>query len=309
MYASSHLPGILKSSHRRSFTGLGVAPPVSLLASLPTFATTVASGALFPMPITTPIATPGGATGIVATKLSLSQLSLPPKLIKKILDLELTDMSELVPDNWHFESDEQRCCHQSRRSQRKGPVMDILLWLECYSSLVTVLSSKFPAKIAAFMAYQRTIIKAHKTFIGEGWITYDTCYRRRAAITKSLEWDQVEFTLYNETFTGRAKTVLRCKYCHSEHHTSAACSYAPDNPSPRLDAAPYRDPAPYRVPRERSVPICMLYNNRYGNKCKFTPCKFAHRCSECQGSHPLADCYRNKPPLPKILRTTDGSRK
>ena len=62
-------------------------------------------------------------------------------------------------------------------------------------------------------------------------MTYDSCYRRKAVITKSLDWGQVHFTLYNETFTGRAKPIPRCKFCLSEHHISSECTYAPEMPS------------------------------------------------------------------------------
>ena len=64
----------------------------------------------------------------------------------------------------------------------------------------------------------KTIIKASKSFVGEGWVKYDTCYRRKAAAMKSMKWSEVDFNLYNETFTGRARTVPRCKHCSSEDH-------------------------------------------------------------------------------------------
>ena len=52
------------------------------------------------------------------------------------------------------------------------------------------------------MAYQKTIIRAHHSFTGEGWAVYDSCFR-----TKSLDWAEVDLTLYNETFVGRAKVL------------------------------------------------------------------------------------------------------
>ena len=68
--------------------------------------------------------------------------------------------------------------------------------------------------------YLRTIMKAHRSFIGEGWITYSMAYRRNTAASKSLDWSQVDFTLYNETFTGRVKSIVRCGYYLSESHLS-----------------------------------------------------------------------------------------
>ncbi len=52
----------------------------------------------------------------------------------------------------------------------------------------TTVSTKHPDKTSQFMAYQRTIVKAHRSFAGEGWLIYDTCFCRKAALTKSLEW-------------------------------------------------------------------------------------------------------------------------
>jgi len=170
-------------------------------------------------------------------------------------------MAELVPDSWRFQEEEQsKCCHQNKRL-RRGPVTDILLWVECYASLVEVLSSCFPQKTSELMTYLKTIVKAHRSFAGEGWVTYDSCYRRKAAITKSLDWGQVDFTLYNETFTGRAKIIAQCKFCLSEHHISSECAFAPDVPSHKLDSVTrptfrtqYDTGKPY-------TPICHLFNN------------------------------------------------
>ena len=63
-------------------------------------------------------------------------------------------------------------------------------------------------------------------------MTYDACYWHQEAATKTLNWSQINFTLYNEAFTGRAKQLPRCSYCLSEHHRSADCQDAPDVLSP-----------------------------------------------------------------------------
>ena len=143
---------------------------------------------------------PSVPKGEAANTLSLA---IPPKLSQRILQLEYIEMAELMPETWGLEPDGiVPCCQQGRRQSRRGPVVDILLWLECYSSLVAVLATKYPQHIGDFMAYQRTIIKASKNFEGTAWVLYDRCYRRRAAATKSLEWANIDSALYNEAFTG-----------------------------------------------------------------------------------------------------------
>ena len=99
--------------------------------------------------------------------------------------------------------------------------MDILLWLESYSSLVAVLASKFPGHVRDFMTYQRTIIRASKNSEGTAWVMYDRCYRHRAAAIKSLSWASINSALYNEAFTGRAQIILRCCVCLSDNHMEA----------------------------------------------------------------------------------------
>ena len=220
-------------------------------------------------------------------------LSIPPKLVKRILELEFIDMGELLPDTWQIQDQEdQKCCHQ-RPGRRRGPILDILLWVECFSTMVSVLSTCFPHKTPQLMAYQHTIIKAHRAFTGNGWITYDTCYRRKAAVLKTLDWGVVDFTLYNETFTGRAKSIPRCRHCLSEHHQSEECSYAPD-------ATPDRQPDLLPRTQRSPIPICQLFNGKQGN---FVPCKFLNLCDECKGHHPAAYCRRQRTPTNKRHRS------
>ena len=71
---------------------------------------------------------------------------LPSKLVKRILDLEFVDISELVLGSWNLTEDISSCC-QHMCAARRGPVTNILLWIDCYSTLVAVLASRFPAKV------------------------------------------------------------------------------------------------------------------------------------------------------------------
>ena len=44
---------------------------------------------------------------------------LPPRLVKRILDLEYIDMAELVREAWRFQEEEQSgCCHHAKRRRR-----------------------------------------------------------------------------------------------------------------------------------------------------------------------------------------------
>ena len=216
---------------------------------------------------------------------------LPPKLIKRIMDLEYIDMRELLPDFWGTTEENTPCCSHNRCNSRKRPITDILMWLECYSSLVSVLATQHPQYMGHFMAYQRTIIRAHRSFVGEGWITYDSSYRRKAANTKSLEWGKVDFTLYNETFTGRARALPHHTPYSSDQHSSAAPADV-FNPTDMHRGGP-----PYKTPQARDHPrsVCGLFNSHRGNQCTYAPyCKFPQLCATCSGRHPQSRCPLKK---------------
>ena len=139
-------------------------------------------------------------------------------------------MAELVPDTCRHNEDEgSKCGHQPRRSSQRAPV-NILLWLECYTTMASLLVSCYPGKATELWAYQHTILCAQRDFDGDAWLTYDTCYRRQAAARKCLDWSQVDFNLYNQTFAGRAEAKNHCKLCLSEYHRTTECYYAPDPP-------------------------------------------------------------------------------
>ena len=286
---------------------MGILPDPALLPTIPTFALSGPSGTqlsaapLLSAPL--PSAALSSASAIspyTPTATNFFQFpsgSLPPKLTKKILDLEFVDMTELIPETWRLQEEEEtKCCHQPRRTPRRGPVTDIMLWVECYASLVAVLTSRYPDKGPEFMSYLRTIVHAQRTFSGEGWVTYDLAYRRQAAILKTLNWSQIDFNRYNEIFTGRAKPLSRCRYCMSENHRSDDCRYAPEHLPAKQGSQWRNDPRP----DSQMVQVCRLFNNFRGNLCRYRSCRYAHLCGEpsCRGQHPLVNCPRNRsPPL------------
>lgn len=173
-------------------------------------------------------------------------------------------------DRWRPLEEESKCCHQ-RWVQCRGPISDILVWVECCSTMVAVLAARYPGKTPQQMGYLKTIVKAQRSFVGEGWVTYDSCYRRRS---KSLNLDIIDFTLYNEIFTGRAYTV-------------PATSTPPKNASMHPSTG---QSWPCPLARLQQAPLCQLFNGRSSNRCTFNPCKFAHLCADCRGRHPVSAC-------------------
>ena len=213
-------------------------------------------------------------------------------------------MAELIPDAWRFQDEEgTKCCHRSRRQGRRGPVCDILLWIDCYSTMVQVLLTRFPDKAYELVSYQRTIIAAERDYEDEAWVTYDTCFRRQAAARKDLNWSQIDFTLYNQSFAGRAKSKSRCRHCLSEFHRSAVCDYAPESPPPPKRLPQGRgDSQRLESRNQQATELCRLFNGTSGNTCRFKPCKYRHACKVCWGSHPQIGCPKKQPPAQERAR-------
>ena len=140
-------------------------------------------------------------------------------------------------------------------------------------------------------------MRAAGNFEGTAWVTFDMCYRRRAARRKDLAWSRVDPELYQDAFTGRARAVPRCSYCLSPHHASPICPFAPP---PFVTSSPFVASAPNgagsAAVTSGTPQICGLYNKASGNSCRYKNCRFAHNCRECvtrgRGSqgHPASSC-------------------
>jgi hypothetical protein len=108
--------------------------------------------------------------------------------------------------------------------------------------LVAVLSMAYPTYTPDPMAYMKRIIWAASNFEGNAWVTYDACYHRRAARTRSLEWSVEDVTLAQEAFAGRARAIPQCSFCLSRIHASAECLLAPEHSdTPRQEGPAARE--------------------------------------------------------------------
>ena len=68
--------------------------------------------------------------------------AVPSKLVKKILALRYVDMSELLSEHYdNHNGTESTCCSHTTKSIRWPPVSNIIVWLDCYASLVSVSNS------------------------------------------------------------------------------------------------------------------------------------------------------------------------
>ena len=111
-------------------------------------------------------------------------------------------------------------------------ITDFQIWSECYSTIASILSARFPDKAPQLFDYLQTISRASRNFESAVWASYDMAFRKQAANRGSLDWGVVDTALYNEAFTGRAKVLARCSYCLADTHTSQECPYFPPEVKP-----------------------------------------------------------------------------
>ena len=78
---------------------------------------------------------PSAPVAVAGVLLGDGLAPLPPKLIKRIQQLEFVEMADLLPEAWLLEESTMEA--QLRR--QKGPVTDILVWVQCFAMFASTL--------------------------------------------------------------------------------------------------------------------------------------------------------------------------
>lgn len=79
--------------------------------------------------------------------------------------------------------------------------------------MAAVLCTQFPEKAPELWAYQATIIRAEWNYEGKRWVTYDCQFHWQALTKRDLNWSITDPRLYDDAFTGRARSIVRCSFC------------------------------------------------------------------------------------------------
>ena len=146
------------------------------------------------------------------------------------------------------------------------------------------MSTSFSAYVPEFMAYQSTIVKCYRDYDGLSWVQYDRAFRRQAAVTKSLNWSQINGTLYSLCFAGKGRRNATCVHCLSDNHGSDHCPDAPATASKT---------------RASTNELCRLFNAAGGSRCRYKSCKYLHKCSACRQDHPRSACQASASSEPR----------
>ena len=150
--------------------------------------------------------------------------AVPIKVVKRILDLEFVEIAEIS-----VEVDTPQVPGRLPPPARP-PITDISQWVERFSLMAAILSTRFPEKAPEFWAYQASIVRAERNYEGTRWVSYDRQFRREALARKDLNWSVTDPRLYNEAFTGRARAIARCIFCLQDDHVAAQCPQNPNRP-------------------------------------------------------------------------------
>ena len=133
--------------------------------------------------------------------------SLSPKVVKRILELEFVEMSEMMVD------DNTPQTPGRPPAPARLPINDISQWLERYSLMASMLATRFPEKAPELFAYQATIAWAERNHERKRRVSYDHQFQRETLARKDLNCSVTDPRLYNKAFTGRARAIARCPFC------------------------------------------------------------------------------------------------
>ncbi|XP_065829947.1 uncharacterized protein [Oscarella lobularis] len=235
-------------------------------------------------------------------------VSVSGKMVAKIQAGQYVELAELLPDNLELLKREVgpffEWMPQSRSQLRSIP--SVLSWARCFSTYAIVRCAGDPSRAASLFSYMRLILQEAAKLGGEGWRTYDTRFRKLAAVRPAMDWATPHQGIYAQTFVALGNNAPRCPLCLDTDHVKAVCSLR--------DASTDRNVARAASPagaRTKPRPICRGYNE---GACQFPNCTYRHVCNVCWGAHRAKHCdsprrERNDPGKGERGRESRGVRR
>ena len=80
---------------------------------------------------------------------------------------------------------------EAQLRRQKGPVTDILVWVQCFATFISTLAAAQPSKINKLMGYMTTNVRCHHNYEGPSWVLYDWTFRHRTEATELVGYQYV----------------------------------------------------------------------------------------------------------------------
>ena len=143
-----------------------------------------------------------------------SIVPIPGKLVKRIQAL---DMRELLPDNIALAERLAVLAPPKPPGEREiGGDQALLTWVSSFATYVAVVAEVQPKRVGDMLAYMRLIVREASKFGGNGWLTYDSVFRRNQE-GLSTPWNVLDASLHQVYIANQlqhpASTAMRWTTC------------------------------------------------------------------------------------------------
>ena len=145
--------------------------------------------------------------------------------------------------------------------------------MECFNAYVAVIAKYYPALVPDLLAYSST--HAARKFQGDGWLAYDSNFRKFIAQDRSAKWTEIHRSFWSLAFSTQNPNE-HCTICFSLDHPTTSC------------------PDYTKASDTNSYPTCWRWN--FSN-CDSMTCQYKHKCLDCGEDHKVRAC-------PKTAKST-----
>ena len=186
---------------------------------------------------------------------------IPATLVNHIVSGKYVDLCDLLSRNLACVEIEPQVLFDGRMVLSAGPkktIEDIVSWIEAFTVYSFVLTSHFPYRWRDLAQYKLRILSIYQQYSPRVWLAYDRAFRKYAAETNICDWSQINVELLN--FYASKATAWGSRDSFSE---------AAGDINTRI--------------------FCKSWNRGHC-AAPGANCRFAHRCSSCDGLHRATVC-------------------
>ncbi len=160
------------------------------------------------------------------------------------------------------------------------PIKSIQVWTSAYMIYASIMLERWENKGLEFFKYMDTVRVAASRGFNLGWVQYDEQYRLRKERNPSSSWGVVDNELWMIYVCTPNGNVPQNTGYQATRYMNANSYYTPQPGITR----------PSQPNDRQAKNVTCKYFNR-GQKCDYgKSCKFAHKCSKCNGFHAYVNC-------------------